>query len=518
MKITPFFLSLFLPFAWVSLVNADWPQWRGPNRDGVVGTTVTIPIISEDNAPGVLWTLDGVPSDRDGGHGSLVVSKGKVIVAIVWHRDVPTQTRQFTQKVLSDLGHRSTTNLGADLVKKMESDRQQLSRRLRGKALDDYTKQWIEDNIIDPKVKLSLGSWIGSRFKKGAAAIPLPVLDEISKQSTRIFGSQQELEAWIDEREWDTTVKQEVLSKVPTTKKEANDVILSIDAETGKQVWRFEVAGEPSGRGSSSTPAVSNGKIYAALSGHIYCVDEQSGKEIWKSSLNKKGPASSPLVANGKIYINQGRLTAFDALTGKLLWENRDVKTANSSPNLWQDLVICNSSKSLVAINADTGATVWEIDGGGDSTPVISGDHLVIASKREGKNLLAYQLAEDRIEELWSKEFIARRYGSSPIIHDGYVYHLGSSRHWCINLETGEVAWERGMQSAISSPILVDGKLLVYENRGGLLAMIRATPDDYQVLGKTKVAALYCASPAMVKRDLYIRTPNSVKCLRIPAE
>lgn len=497
-----------------NFVKADWPQWRGPDRNGIAADTTPIPVISEEKPPEQLWVSPEIPSDHDGGHGSLAISNGKVVVAIVWHRDVPTEKRQFSRNVLSSLGHRSTGKLDPAIVEKMEHDRMNLSRRLRGKALDDYADKWVEDNF-DEKTQLSLGSWVASRFKKGQAALPLSLLEEISAHSKHVFQNQAEMEAWVAARDWTDAQKAEVISKVPATEKQANDTVWTLDATTGKPVWKYESSGHPSGRGSSSTPAVHDGKIYAALSTNIYCIDEETGKEIWKTPLTRKGPASSPMVAHGKVFIQQGKLSAFDAQTGELAWENTDVKSVNSSPNLWKKTVICNSTKDLIGVSADTGETLWKTTGGGDATPVVSGDYVVTPSQSDGSNLMAYQLTDAGPEMLWSKDFVARRYGSSAIIYNDHVYHLGSARHWCLNLKSGEVAWERPVQSQISSPILADGKLLVYENRGGLLSMIEASSEDYNVIGKTKVAALYCASPALVGRDIFFRTKDSVKCFRL---
>ncbi len=508
-------LCFFLGACVTGSALADWPQWRGPNRDGVAVNTAPLPHLTEENPPVELWEVPGIPSDYDGGHGSPVVSKGRVILALVWHRDEPTEKRQFTQRVLSDLGHRSTRRLDPAVVEKMEHDRMNLSRRLRGKALEDYARQWVDDHL-DEKEKLSLGSWVVSRFIKGPNAISIAVLEEINAKTRHVFANQEELEAWVAERDWSDSVKAEVLSKVPATEKKATDVILSLDAATGEEDWRFEVPGSPSGRSSSSTPVVSDGRIYAALSDHIYCVDETDGRELWRSPLEgRKGPASSPLLAHGRIYLQQDRLTAFDADTGEVVWENTQIKSSNPSPNAWGGVVICNSSNQIVGVNAETGEIQWTLPGGGDATPAISGDFLAVISRNEENNMSVYRLGEGEPEKLWTKNFTARRYSSSPIIHGGFLYYLGSSRHLCIELETGEVRWERPMQSEISSPILADGKILVYENRGGLLSMISASPEEYTVLGKTKIAALYCASPAIVGRDLFFRTKDSVRCFRL---
>lgn len=493
---------------------ADWPQWRGPNRNGISSEKIELPVLSEANPPGEAWTFSPVPSDHDGGHGSLAVSKGKVIIAIVWHRDVSTDKRRFDSRVLSSLGYRSTNRIDPEVVKKMEEDRMNLSRRLRGAALDEYANQWVDDHFTE-KEKLSLGSWVVSRFRKGQGAIPLSVFEEINKVRNETFSNQAELEEWVNSQDWADSVKQEVISKVPNTEKLANDVVLGLDLETGEEAWRFETPGDPVGRGASSTPAVIDGKIYAALSTHLYCVDETNGELVWKTPLKRKGLASSPLVFEGKVYLQQNTLTAFDADSGEFLWENKKVTNSNASPSVWKNVIVCNSSKSLVGVDAETGETIWETTGGGHATPVIQGDYLVSPSSVDGSNLNAYKLTDEGPVALWSKAFVTRRYGSSVIIHDGHVYHLGSARHWCLKLDTGEVAWEMTVQSQLSSPILSDGKILVYENRGGTLSMIQATPEDYTVLGKTKVRALYCASPAIVGNKVIFRTPTSVNCLEL---
>jgi outer membrane protein assembly factor BamB len=261
---------------------------------------------------------------------------------------------------------------------------------------------------------------------------------------------------------------------------------------------------------------VNGGKVFAALSDHLYAIDVETGQEVWRTPLSKKGPASSPLVVGDHVYLQQNLLTAFDATTGEQTWQNKDANGANPSPAVWTDgdqtVILCNGTKAFVGVDAATGDTLWTTDGGGDSTPSVAGDMVVIASKTEGKNLIAYRLNSKGSgpEQLWTRGFLARRYGSSPIIKNGRVFHLGSERHLCVDLANGETIWERPASSSISSPVLVNGKLCVYENRGGFLALIDANASEYTTLGRTKVGALYCASPAIVGKRVYLRTANSV--------
>lgn len=169
-------LLLLAPFLGpVAALADDWPQWRGPGRDGIAAGRIDLPeTLTEENAPAKLWETGGeIPSDHCGGHGSVAVAGGKVYLSLVWHRDEPTETRLIDADVLSKLDYRGTGSLSKETVEKMETDRKNLSRRLRGEALDRWAQEWVDANL-DPKTKLSLGSWIIGRFKKGAAATRLP--------------------------------------------------------------------------------------------------------------------------------------------------------------------------------------------------------------------------------------------------------------------------------------------------------------------------------------------------------
>lgn len=498
---------------------ADWPQWRGPLRNGIVPDASGLPAeLTETSSPVKLWESEEIPSDFYGGHGSVALVDGKVYLSVVWHRDDPCDTRRIDGDVLSTLGHRGH-DFSPELVAKMEADRLALSPRLRGKALDDWADQWVADNLTD-KQAVRLGSWVTGRFKQGKAALPVSVFEAL-KSAPKEFPDQAAMEAWVKSQNFDAEITDRIIKAVPNSQKVANDVILCLDAGSGKSLWRFETPGEPSGRASSSTPAVAGGKVFAALSGHIYAISAATGALVWKTPLTgRKGPASSPLVEGELVYLQQGSLTAYDRNSGAVKWENKDASGANASPALWRGpkapVILCNATNQLVGIDALSGATLWTRPGGGDSSPTVVGDTLALASTQEGQNLSVWNLTSDGPTLVWKKEFLSMRYASSPIIHEDHLYHLGSDRHLCLRISDGETAWDYKASSNISSPLLADGKLFVYENNGGFLAMIKADASAYTPLGRSKVGALRCASPSLVGRRLYLRTGSSVACFEFP--
>ncbi|MDP4793083.1 MAG: hypothetical protein NWR99_14505, partial [Verrucomicrobiales bacterium] len=123
-------LTCLVPFP-APLSADDWPQWRGPQRNGVSMVEGNLPdALTEENAPAKLWeTTDEIPSDHYGGHGSVAVADGKVFLSVVWHKDEPTETRRIDGDVLSKLDYRGTGSLPKEIVEKMETDRLNLSRR-----------------------------------------------------------------------------------------------------------------------------------------------------------------------------------------------------------------------------------------------------------------------------------------------------------------------------------------------------------------------------------------------------
>jgi hypothetical protein len=124
---------LFLLLAAALSVNAaDWPQWRGPLRNGIAPDSPKL--LDKMPAEGLkqLWESEEIPTNDEGGLSSPVVAGGRVFVGLVWHRDVPSETRQIGELVLRQLGHQSTKALGDALVEKIEKTRESLPPTLRG--------------------------------------------------------------------------------------------------------------------------------------------------------------------------------------------------------------------------------------------------------------------------------------------------------------------------------------------------------------------------------------------------
>ena len=148
-------------------------------------------------------------------------------------------------------------------------------------------------------------------------------------------------------------------------------------ADGPKVLWERSI-----GKGFASM-AISNGRVYAMgnVDGQdtIYCMDAQTGGEIWKKSypcplypnMHEGGPCATPTVKDDAVFTlsKNGDAIRFNAATGDIVWHKRLNKSLgfkhptwhfSSSPLVMGNLVILNVGTSGVALNKADGSVVWQ--------------------------------------------------------------------------------------------------------------------------------------------------------------
>ena len=60
-------VTVLLLLATSQVVAQDWPQWRGPTRDGIAPSGPKLADTWPEGGPKLLWRAEGIPSGPDGG-------------------------------------------------------------------------------------------------------------------------------------------------------------------------------------------------------------------------------------------------------------------------------------------------------------------------------------------------------------------------------------------------------------------------------------------------------------------
>ncbi|MDQ3815774.1 MAG: PQQ-like beta-propeller repeat protein, partial [Armatimonadota bacterium] len=108
----------------------------------------------------------------------------------------------------------------------------------------------------------------------------------------------------------------------------------------------------------------------------------------------------------------------------------------------------------------------------------------------------------------------------TPVYHNGYLYGLfGPNRRpsglKCIELATGREAWtQRGFGSG-GATILVDGNVLVQDERGELV-LVKATPDKYTEIARAHPLGGKCwTMPVISDGHIFARSTEEAVCLDV---
>ncbi len=121
----------------------------------------------------------------------------------------------------------------------------------------------------------------------------------------------------------------------------------AVDAATGQEKWKFS----HNGSWVNTSPAVDGGVVFGGSSDgrFVQAVDAQTGKEKWRFSATDR-VFSSPAVADGKVYAaTQGSAVfTLDAATGKQLGQLESEGAVQSSPVLDGGVLYVGSDDSAL--------------------------------------------------------------------------------------------------------------------------------------------------------------------------
>jgi len=329
------------------------------------------------------------------------------------------------------------------------------------------------------------------------------------------------------------------------TRQGGDEVILCLDASTGKELWRSSypvtaVTGPSTSHpGPRSTPAVSAGKVVTfGVSGILSCLDASSGKVIWR----KENPANefpqfytgmSPLIIEGVCLAHvgtkdKGQFLALDLNSGKEKWVWNGDGPAYASPSLMtitgQKHLIVQTEKNLVALNFTDGKVLWQVSATPSqrfyncSSPCIDGNKIYFTGQGTGiKGIEVIRQGDQFVtRELWSNTEVGAKW-NTPVLVDGYLYGFSDQkRAYCVNASNGQTGWIDNTVNSDFATISDCGNLLIALPSTGSLLVFKPDPKAYTEVAKYKVAetAVY-SFPVIAGTTIYVKDAESLMAYSI---
>ena len=315
--------------------STDWPQWRGPERNGVSRETGLLREWPQ-SGPAVVWSA----SQLGAGYGSVAVAGSRVFVQGMKNRQsVVTSLDRAAGKAAWSValgsaqendrgsGPRSTPTVDSDrvyvltesgdLVCLLAADGKVVWRRNILREFNGRNINWLvsESPLID-----------GDRIivSPGGRNAGMVALDKMT--GTTVWVSKE----LSDEAGYASSVVADVQG-VRTILTLTGNAGIGVRATDGKVMWRYgNVANNTA---NITTPIYSNGKVFftsaygtgGALLGLRATGESVSAQEIY-FTRNMQNHHGGVVLVDGYLYgFNNSILTCLEFETGKVMWRDRSV-------------------------------------------------------------------------------------------------------------------------------------------------------------------------------------------------
>jgi outer membrane protein assembly factor BamB len=423
-------------------VAADWPQWRGPNGDGVSAET-GLPLRWSESS-GVLWKqpLEGP------GSSSPVVSAGAVFVTeqdgddlFLLKFDAVTGRPAWKEKV----GSGDTPR--APIGKKSADERK-------------HQKFHPLQNLATPTPAAD-GDVVVAHFGDGELA----AYDFAGKRLWRrnLQDDYGPYTIWWGHANSPILYKdfvictciQDSLSDVPGG--ESESYLLALDKRSGERKWRTvrktksqaeegdayttPVWFTPAGRGRETTPQPKR-ELVVMGGNQLDAYDPDDGHQLWHlPGLVGGRTVGGPTVGDGMVFATRGKKGPLLAVrpegegeqTEKAVVWSADKNTPDScSPVYWKGLLFTVEDENFaVCYDARTGDVKWKerLNAPFKASPVAADGRLYLLSRTGACTVLA---ASDNFDKLATNELDGGETNASPAVADGRIYIRTSKALYCI--------------------------------------------------------------------------------------
>lgn len=138
-------------------------------------------------------------------------------------------------------------------------------------------------------------------------------------------------------------------------------------------------------------------------------------------------------------------------------------------------------------------------------TPTVINDSVFASTYGGTTQLLALKSVGGKVEVQQKWNVGLQGYMTSPVVIDGFAYwRLKNQRFACINLETGKVQWRSKPFGKYASLIASGDKILALDETGTLM-MIRANPEQFELMDKRTVGDNTWAHLAVTEDRVFVR-------------
>jgi outer membrane protein assembly factor BamB len=326
------------------------------------------------------------------------------------------------------------------------------------------------------------------------------------------------------------------------TRQGDNEVMTAFDAAGAKVLWqtsypapfKMNPATAPHGPGPKSTPTFAANRLFTlGISGIVTAFDAATGKQIWQRPADPVEPlyhtGMSPLVVGNQMILHvgghdNGALTSFDVATGKPRWRWTGDGPAYGSPLLF-DLggtpqVVTFTQKNFVGVSLEDGRLLWRRpfttpSNTTSQTPLLYKDMVIQMGRNNGVKAFRVTPAsgEWTTTDVWSTEEVSSHM-SDAVAVDNVLFglsHLNSGQYFALDLDSGKVLWKSDPRQAAHAAIARAGNTIFSLEDDSELVVIRFNREKFEPVARYKVATSDTwAQPVISGNRIFVKDVSSL--------
>lgn len=391
--------SLLLP---LPLFAADWPQFRGPNRDGVAPENGLLTRWPEGGPP-VVWRAKGGK-----GYSGIVVSEGRVYTQ--WAEgegekgneyavalDAATGKELWRVRTDSVYADPSGNGDGPRATPAVDGDRLfVMSGRGKLHALDKKTGKLLWQHDL-----AALGGSVGAGGEGSFCSSPLV-------EGDRVF-----VEIGADKA------------------RRSKSSFAAFDKATGKILWTVE--NDPAGFSAPQAVTLAGVRQILFFSGSgLVALSPENGRVLWRHPWKTQYDVNAvlPVVLPGdRIFVSSGydvgnaliRITKSEkGFTVRELWKNRNMSSLFSSFILHDGYLYGFHKRIFKCVDPNTSEEKWKDDSFNVGSILLAGPHLVVLNEEGELGLV--EATPTAFNTIVRAKVLSGRTITSPALADGRLY------------------------------------------------------------------------------------------------
>jgi outer membrane protein assembly factor BamB len=321
------------------------------------------------------------------------------------------------------------------------------------------------------------------------------------------------------------------------TRLNEQETMTALDAASGKQLWRTSYAAPfdmvkataRHGAGPKSTPAYASGRLFSlGMTNIVTAFDAATGKQLWQKPATKAQPmfhtAMSPIVEGNSVIVHVGgpgdaALSAFDVATGNVRWTWTGDSPAYGSPIVVElggtRQLVTFTHQYLIGVAIASGEWLWRRPFKTPSdttsqTPILFRDTIIQNGRENG--VTAFRIVRRdgawTTEDVWQTREVSLHMTNGVAI-DGVLYglsHLNGGQYFGLDLATGKVLWKSEPRQAENAAMVRAGETIFALEDDGEMVVLKASRTEMNVVRRYDVAdSQTWAQPAISGGRVYVK-------------